>query len=96
MRATDSTSTRATAIRRRDMLALVAAGGNAYYLAKFFCVGPFVGFDMLFVHRPKVALPQSIFPLPPETTESPLYKDSGSGVGYSLNLGLRGAFDIAF
>ena len=23
------------AIRRRDMLALVAAGGNAYYLAKF-------------------------------------------------------------
>lgn len=35
MRATDSTSTRATTIRRRDMLALVAAGGNAYYLAKF-------------------------------------------------------------
>lgn len=68
----------------------------AYYLAKLVRVGPFIGFDLLAVSRQKADLPQSIFPINEETRNNPLFKDSGSGLGYTLNIGMRGAFDVAF
>lgn len=67
-----------------------------YYLAKLLRVGPFIGFDLLAVSRQKADLPQSIFPISEETRNNALFKDSGSGLGYTLNIGMRGAFDVAF
>ena len=66
------------------------------WLTKFLRVGPFVGVDFAWLHRSQVALPQSIVPLTAETRNNALYNDSGSGVGYMLNIGLRGTGDIAF
>jgi hypothetical protein len=66
------------------------------WLTKFLRVGPFVGVDFSWLHRAQVALPQSIVPITAETRSNALYNDSGSGVGYMLNIGLRGTGDIAF
>jgi hypothetical protein len=66
------------------------------WLTKFLRVGPFVGVDFMWLHRAQAALPQSIVPLGPETRNNALFNDSGSGVGYLLNIGLRGTGDIGF
>ena len=69
--------------------------GNIH-LSEFLRIGPFVGFDLTWLHRKQVDLPQSIVPLTDATKNNPLYTDSGSGVGYVFSLGLRGTGDIAF
>ena len=35
-------------------------------------------------------------PLTDDTKNNPLYRESGSGVGYVFTLGIRGTGDIAF
>jgi len=69
---------------------------GSFWITKFLRVGPFVGVDFAWLHRGQVALPQSIVPLTADTRSNALYNDSGSGVGYMLNIGLRGTGDIAF
>lgn len=69
---------------------------GSLWITKFLRVGPFVGVDFAWLHRAQVALPQSIVPLTAETRSNALYNDSGSGVGYLLNIGIRGTGDIAF
>lgn len=77
----------------------LVVGGEIFgsiWLTKFLRAGPFIGFDLTFLHRSKVGLPQSIVPLDDTTKSNPLFADSGSGTGYLLNIGLRGTGDIAF
>lgn len=69
--------------------------GNVW-LSETVRVGPFLGFDLLFLHRPKVDLPQSIYPTDDATRANPLFSGSGSGTGYIFNVGIRGTFDIGF
>ncbi len=69
--------------------------GNIH-LSQFLRIGPFIGFDLTWLHRKQVGLPQSIVPLSDDTKNNPLYTDSGSGVGYVFTLGIRGTGDIAF
>lgn len=59
-------------------------------------VGPFVGFDLLFLHRDQLGLPQSIYPIDDTTRNNALFSGSGSGTGYIFNAGIRGTFDIGF
>lgn len=68
----------------------------AYWLTKFLRMGAFIGSDFMFLHRGQAALPASIFPIPEEFRQKPLYTGSGSGIAYTINIGLRGAFDIDF
>jgi hypothetical protein len=76
---------------------LVGLDLNAsYWVTKFLRLGAFIGTDFFFLSREKAPLPQSLFPIPAETRNLPLYSESGSGVSYTLNLGFRGAFDIGF
>jgi hypothetical protein len=81
-----------------DLDGLVVGGEifGSVWLTKFLRAGPFIGVDLTFLHRSQVALPQSIVPLDDATRNNPLFKDSGSGAGYMLNIGLRGTGDIAF
>ena len=68
----------------------------AYSVTKFFKIGPFLGLDLTFLHRAQPSPPQSLFPLSEETRNSALFGDSGSGVGYMINLGVRATGDVAF
>jgi hypothetical protein len=81
-----------------DMSGLVVGGElmASYWVTKFLRVAPFLGFDVTFLHRAQVGTPQSLFPVPAETRNNALFGDSGSGIGYTLNLGLRGTADIGF
>jgi hypothetical protein len=81
-----------------DMSGLVVGGElmASYWVTKFLRVAPFLGFDLTFLHRAQVGTPQSLFPVPAATRNNALFGDSGSGVGYTLNLGLRGTADIGF
>jgi hypothetical protein len=79
-----------------DGLVLGIEAQAAYSLSKFFRLGPFLGFDMTFLHRAQPRPPQSLFPLTDETRNNALFGDSGSGVGYVINLGIRVTGDIAF
>ena len=79
-----------------DGLVLGAEAYFAYSVSNFFKVGPFLGLDLTFLHRAQVGLPQSVFTLPAETRNNALFSDSGSGVGYAFNLGLRVTGDIGF
>ncbi len=77
----------------------VVIGGEIsapYWLTKFLRIGPFIGGDVLLLHRSTVSTPQSLFPLSDATKNNPLYSDSGSATGYMLSIGLRGSGDIAF
>ena len=69
---------------------------GAYAVTKFFKVGPFIGFDLTFLHRAQPDLPQSTQPLGPETTQNALFGDSGHGVGFIFNVGLRVTGDVGF
>lgn len=81
-----------------DVHGLVAGveGQAMYWVSKYVRVGAFVGFDLLFLSRPAAGLPGSVFPLTSDITSKPLYTEDGSGIGYTFNVGLRGAFDVGF
>jgi hypothetical protein len=81
-----------------DLDGLVIGGEifGSIWLTKFLRAGPFIGFDLTFLHRSQVGLPQSIVPLDDTTRNNALFHDSGSGAGYMLNIGVRGTGDIAF
>lgn len=79
-----------------DGLVLGAEAYVAYSVTKFFKVGPFLGVDLTFLHRSQPRAPQSLFPLSAETRNNALFGDSGSGVGYMLNLGVRITGDVGF
>jgi hypothetical protein len=70
-------------------------GSANYWVANWFRLGAFLGFDLMFLSRERAPLPQSVFGPTPEVASLPLYKDSGFGVGVNINLGIRGSFDIA-
>jgi hypothetical protein len=77
----------------------VVVGGEvvaSYWFTSFLRLGPFIGFDATILSRSQANLPQSLFPISEETRAKPLFSDSGSGLGYMLNIGLRGTGDIAF
>lgn len=67
-----------------------------YWLSSFLRIGPFLGSDFMFLSRNQAPLPSSIFPISDEFKNKPLYTDSGSSIAYTLNIGIRGAFDIGF
>ncbi len=65
-----------------------------YYPAKAVAVGPFLGFDVSFLSRPQVALPQSLVQLSSDIKQNPLYTDSGSGIAWSVQIGVRALLDL--
>jgi hypothetical protein len=71
---------------------------GAYWINEIVRLGPFIGADLLFLNRKQAALPTSVLPgqLPDDIKAKPLYNESGSGVGYVITLGIRGALDLAF
>lgn len=69
---------------------------GSYWITKFLRAGPYMGVDFLFLSREQVGTPQSIFPVPDDVLARPLYSESGSGIGYVLSIGVRGAFDVGF
>jgi hypothetical protein len=77
----------------------VVVGGEivaSYWFTSFLRLGPFIGFDATILSRSQADLPQSLLPLSDETRAKPLFSESGSGLGYMLNIGIRGTGDIAF
>ena len=68
----------------------------SYWVTRFVRLGAFIGADLMFLNRSKAAVPYSVFGTPSEYSSLPLYSDSGSAIGLYFNVGLRGAFDIAF
>jgi hypothetical protein len=68
----------------------------AYWISSFLRLGAFIGTDFMFLSRQQAALPSTIFPITDEFKNKPLYSESGSSVAYTINLGLRGAFDVGF
>jgi hypothetical protein len=68
----------------------------SYWVTQFFRLGAYIGADLMFLSRERANLPRSNFPYPRETLSNPLYTDSGSSIGLNVNVGIRGAFDIAF
>lgn len=76
---------------------LVGVDVNAsYWITKFLRLGAFIGTDFFFLSRAKADLPASIFPIDESFRNKPLYTETGSGISYTINIGLRGAFDIGF
>jgi hypothetical protein len=76
---------------------LVGLDLNAsYWLSSFLRVGAFIGTDFMFLSRQRAQLPATIFPINDEFRNKPLYTESGSSIAYTLNIGLRGAFDVGF
>ena len=76
-------------------LVLGAEVYGAYSVTKTLKVGPFLGLDLTFLHRAQPSPPQSLQPVD-NAGSSALFGDSGSGIGYMLNLGVRVTGDIAF
>jgi hypothetical protein len=68
----------------------------SYWLSSFLRIGPFIGTDFMFLSRQKAPLPSTLFPISDEFKNKPLYTESGSSIAYTLNIGLRGAFDVGF
>jgi hypothetical protein len=68
----------------------------AYRLTEAFRIGAFIGADLMFLVRPKVGSPQSLFGPTPELATHPLYADTGTSLGLNANAGIRGVFDIGF
>jgi hypothetical protein len=77
---------------------LVGVDINAsYWITKFLRLGAFVGSDLLILSRSQATPPRSVLGnAPPEITRKPLYTETGSGLGITMNIGFRGAFDIGF
>lgn len=68
----------------------------AYWMTKFARIGAFIGTDFFFLSRERAPLPSSIFPIDDTYRNKPLYNEVGSGISYTINIGLRGAFDVGF
>jgi hypothetical protein len=66
----------------------------AYWVTAFLRVGAFIGFDLMWLHRPEAPLPASLFGTPPDIANKPLYSEAGNGLGFNVNVGIRAAFDI--
>jgi hypothetical protein len=79
-----------------DGLVLGIEANAAYQVTQFFRLGPFIGMDMTFLSRSRPEVPSSLFPVPESTRNNALFGDSGSGIGYVLNLGLRVTADVGF
>lgn len=77
----------------------VVVGGEvvaSYHLGHVARVGPFLGFDVMVLHRPRPGLPQTLFQLPTEVANNALFGEAGNGLGYALNIGIRFTGDIGF
>lgn len=68
----------------------------SYWVTRFLRLGAFIGADFMYLHRPQATLPVAVPPITPQERQHPLFTQSGDGLGFTLNIGLRGAFDIAF
>jgi len=68
----------------------------SYWLTKFLRVGPFIGFDLTVLHRSQPPVPQSLFRVPDEVRNNALFGESGNGLGYMFNIGLRVTGDVGF
>jgi hypothetical protein len=66
----------------------------AYWVTSFLRFGPFLGADLMVLHRAQAPLPQSLFGPTPDVNRLPLYTESGASLGLNLNIGIRGAFDV--
>jgi hypothetical protein len=71
----------------------VSAG---YRLNEVIRVGAFLGADLMYLVRPKVGPPQSLFGPTPELDSNPLYSTTGHSMGLNLSAGFRGVFDVGF
>lgn len=67
-----------------------------YWVAKALRIGPYVGFDLTILKRSQADLPQSIFAIPDDVRNNPLFTEAGHGVGYVFNVGIRGTADIGW
>lgn len=67
-----------------------------YWATKTLRIGPYVGFDVTILKRSQADLPQSIFPIPDDVRNNPLFTEAGHGVGYVFNIGIRGTADIGW
>ena len=77
----------------------VVIGGEvvaSYHLSHVARIGPFIGFDVTVLHRSQPSLPQSLFQLSPAVANNALFGESGNGLGYALNIGVRLTADIGF
>ncbi|MBS2018553.1 MAG: hypothetical protein JST00_37150 [Deltaproteobacteria bacterium] len=77
----------------------VVIGGEvvaSYHLSHVARIGPFIGFDVLVIHRSRPNLPQALFQIPPAVANNELFGESGNGLGYTLNIGVRLTADIGF
>jgi hypothetical protein len=79
-----------------DGLVIGAEAYLAYSVTRFLKIGPFLGADFTFLHRAQPGPPQSLQPTDEKVPNNALFNDSGSGVGYMLNLGVRLTGDVAF
>lgn len=68
----------------------------SYWFTKFLRAGPFIGFDVSVLHRPRVPQAQSIFPISEDVAGNALFGDSGNGLGYVFSIGLRLTGDVGF
>jgi hypothetical protein len=68
----------------------------SYWITRFLRLGMFIGADFFLLHRLQANIPASIPPITPQERQHPLFTEDGLGLGYSLNVGFRGAFDIGF
>jgi hypothetical protein len=77
---------------------MVGLDANAsYWVTKWFRLGAFLGFDLMFLSREQTTVPRSITGAPPqEITNHPLYTESGFGMGINVLFGFRAAFDLGF
>jgi hypothetical protein len=76
---------------------LVGLDVNAsYWITRFLRLGVFIGADFMLLHRLQANLPVAVPPITPQERQHPLFTEDGSGFGFNVNAGLRGAFDIAF
>jgi hypothetical protein len=66
-----------------------------YWVTKAIRLGGFLGVDAMFLFRPQVDRPQSLFGPQPTYYALPLYSESGNTLGLNFNVGFRGEFDIA-
>lgn len=81
-----------------DLRGLVAGidVNASYWVTRFLRLGLFIGGDFYWLHRAQADVPGAVPPLTPQERQHPLFTEDGSGMGFSVNAGFRGAFDIAF
>ena len=66
-----------------------------YWVSKAARLGGFLGVDAMYLFRPRVATPQSLFGPTPDYNKLALYSTSGSTLALMFNVGVRGEFDLA-